>query len=275
MLYEVIRPNLNASPFFQKLYQIVGTEQHFQIHHLNLSARALVAAHLWKETGKNILLISQDDIMAEDLWDDLCTLIGQENSLYLPDYEVLPYEERSPHYSIRATRMMCIHHILQGSPSVYSISIRSLLRMLPPLENIVRHIKELRPQMEYSPDKLMQDLVWMGFDVQYQVTKVFQAARRGGIIDIFSPPQLKPIRIEFFGDEIVSMRYFSTNTQLSIPGEAESYTILPSREFSLDDVSPHSILLPQIKNTGFYEGIENQYSLLLDNLSTFADYFDS
>ncbi len=114
--------------------------------------------------------------------------------------------------------------------------------MLPPLENIAKHIKELRPQMECSPDQLMQDLVWMGYDVQYQVTKVFQVARRGGIIDIFSPPQLKPVRIEFFGDEIVSMRYFSPNTQRSIPGEVESYTLLPSREFSLDDISPHSIL---------------------------------
>lgn len=275
MLYEVILPYLNASPFFQKLSKLVGTKQHYQIHHLNQSARALVTAHLWKETGKNVLIVSQDDLMAEDLWDDLCTLIGQENALYLPEYEVLPYEERSPHYSIRATRMMCIHHILQGTPSVYSISIRSLLRMLPPLENIAKHIKELRPQMEYSPDKLMQDLVWMGYDVQYQVTKVFQVARRGGIIDIFSPPQLKPVRIEFFGDEIVSMRYFSPNTQRSIPGEVESYTLLPSREFSLDDISPHSILLPQIKNTGFYEGIENQYSLLLDKLSTFSDYFEA
>jgi transcription-repair coupling factor (superfamily II helicase) len=274
MLYDVIFPYLNTSPFFQNLANLIGTEKYHQIHHLNLSARAVVAAHLWKETGKNILIVSQDDIIAEDLWDDLCTLIGPNNALYLPDYEVLPYEERSPHYSIRATRMMCIHHIIQGAPSVYIISIRSLLRKLPPRENIAAHIKELRTGLEYPPDKLMQDLVWMGFDAQYQVTKVFQVARRGGIIDIFSPPQLKPIRIEFFGDEIISMRYFSVNTQCSVPGEVESYTILPSREFSLDDISSHSILLPKIQNTGFYEGIENQYSLLLDKLSNFSDYFE-
>jgi hypothetical protein len=68
MLYEVILPYLNASPFFQKLSKLIGTKQHYQIHHLNQSARALVTAHLWKETGKNILIVSQDDLMAEDLW---------------------------------------------------------------------------------------------------------------------------------------------------------------------------------------------------------------
>ncbi len=272
-LYEKITPWLQRSPFFQTLTSLPQSSERHQLHHLNQSARALVASHLWAQTGKNILIISQDDIIAEDIWDDLCTLIGSANAHYLPDYEVLPYEERSPHYSIRATRMMCIHNVVEGTPAIYSLSIRALLRLLPPLANVARHVTILRPGLEYPPEELMRDLVNMGFEVEYQVNKVFQAARRGGIVDIFSPPDLKPVRIEFFGDEIITMRYFSPNTQRSEPGEVPSYTLIPAREFCLDDIRKTSPLMAKIKNTGFYEGIENQYSLLLDDLCTFADFF--
>jgi transcription-repair coupling factor (superfamily II helicase) len=274
LLYEKIRDSLELSHFFRKLTSQINYGRHIQVHHLNQSARTMVAAHLFHKTRKNILIVSQDDIIAEDIWDDLCALIGPTNAHYMPDYEILPYEERSPHYSIRATRMMCINNILKGEPAVYSISIRALLRYLPPLQNIAKHVKELRPGREYPPGELMRDLVFMGFETQYQVGKVFQVARRGGIMDIFSPPNLKPIRVEFFGDEIITMRYFSPNTQRSEPGEVPSYTIIPAREFSLDDISAKSVLAPLIRRKGFIEGIENQYSLLLDDLATFADYFD-
>ncbi len=273
-LLQKILPRVAVSPFLDSLTSLLGSGGHVQIHHLNQSARALVAAKLWSDTAKNLLIISQDDIIAEDIWDDLCALIGPQNAHYLPDYEILPYEERSPHYSIRATRMICVNHILSGQPAVYSLSIRALMRYLPSLKHIAAHIKTLRPGMEYPPQQLLLDLVNMGFEAEYQVGKVFQVARRGGIMDIFSPPDLKPIRIEFYGDEIITMRYFSTNTQRSEPGEVPSYTLIPAREFCLDDIKPTSPLAATLKTKGFYEGIENDYALLLDDLSTFDGFFD-
>ena len=59
----------------------------------------------------------------------------------------------------------------------------------------------------------------MGYENEYQVSKVGDVARRGGIIDVFSPSTSKPVRIEFFGDEIESIRIFSISSQLST-GEA-------------------------------------------------------
>jgi transcription-repair coupling factor (superfamily II helicase) len=274
MLYTKIKPLLQESEFFREPERLLNSDKRVQIHHLNQSARALFAARLWERTAKNIIIVSQDDIIAEDIWDDLCALIGTENAHYLPDYEILPYEPRSPHYSIRATRMMCIHSIVQGGAGIYSVSVRALLRLLPSLQNIAGHIRELRTGMEYPPDDLVRDLVYMGYDVEYQVNKVFQAAKRGGILDIFSPPDHKPIRLEYFGDEIVSLRHFSPNTQRSEPGDVRSYTIIPAREFSLDDITRTSALALQVRSQGFYEGIENHYSLLLDDLCTFADYFE-
>ncbi|MDZ4181528.1 MAG: transcription-repair coupling factor, partial [Candidatus Cloacimonadaceae bacterium] len=274
MLYSHIKADLSQSPFFQSLPAHLNSGKRVQIHHLNQSARALVAAHLWAQSGKNVIIVSQDDIIAEDIWDDLCALIGRDNAHYLPDYEILPYEERSPHYSIRATRMLCLYNAMSEIPAIYSLSVRALLRYIPPKASIARHIIHIRQGMEYPPDKLILDLHNSGYQMEYQVSKVYQAARRGGIIDVFSPPLLKPVRIEFFGDEIVSMRSFSANSQRSEPGELNEVTLIPARELCLDDIDHHSPLASRIKTKGFYDGIENQLSLLLPELETFADYFD-
>lgn len=274
MILPLILDDLNHQGFAAELLDALQTDNLIQAHHMNQSARALMAAWLWHQTGKNVLIVSQDDIIAEDIWDDLVAFIGRDKARYLPDYEILPYEERSPHYSIRATRMMCLHQSLDPAPAVYSLSIRAFTRYLPPRNLLSRHVLTLKRGMEISPEELATRLFNMGYEHEYQVGKVFQMSRRGGIMDIFSPPSQKPVRLEFFGDEIVSMRVFSTNTQRSEPGEIENFTVIPARELSLDDIDPHSPFSSQIKKKGFFEGIENHYGQLLPELSTFAAYFD-
>jgi transcription-repair coupling factor (superfamily II helicase) len=270
MLYTKISPLLRQSPFFEGLLPL---KEGLQIYHLNQSARALVAADLWVKTGKNVILISQDDIIAEDLWDDLVTLVGRDNAYYLPDYEILPYEERSPHYSIRATRMLSLVNTVSESPAIYSLSIRSFLRYIPSKASLKRHIFSLKKGDIIDPDQLLINLQNMGYEIDYQVSTVYQAAKRGGIMDIFSPPNLHPVRLEFWGDEIMSIRSFSTATQRSVPGELPEVTIIPARELSLDEVDSGSVIIAKVRDKGFFEGYENFYSLLCKDLSAFADYF--
>jgi len=274
MLYQKLKPILSQSEFLGSLSSLPLSSQAVQLYHLSQSARALVAAHLWNQTGKNLIIVSQDDIIAEDIWDDLCALIGKENAHYLPDYEILPYEERSPHYSIRATRMETMLSALTDTVSgVYSLSIRAFGRYLPSRESLQRHIITLKQGMEYDPDTLLHDLHNMGYDIQYQVGKVYQASRRGGIIDVFSPPLIAPVRVEFWGDEIIGMRQFSLATQRSIPGTIQEMTIIPARELSLSEIDTGSPIISRIREKGFFEGVENFYALLCRELQLFADYF--
>lgn len=270
MLYQKIAKQLEQSDFFQCLLPLKdGT----QVSHLSQSARALVAAHLWAKTGKNIILVSQDDIIAEDLWDDLVTLVGRENAFYLPDYEILPYEDRSPHYSIRATRMITLLNSLSDTPAIYSLSIRSLMRLIPNKDSLARHILRLKQGDTIDPDSLLQHLQNMGYEIEYQVSTVYQAAKRGGILDIFSPPTQHPVRLEFWGDEIISIRGFSAATQRSISSDIKEVTLIPARELSLDEIDSGSVIISKVREHGFFEGIENYYSLLTKELSSFADYF--
>jgi transcription-repair coupling factor (superfamily II helicase) len=113
-----------------------------------------------------MLLLFSDDFIAEEIWVDLCVLIGNEMPI-ITRYEILPYEERSPHYSIRATRMETLLSTFQNSTSgIYSLSIRALGRFLPSRDLLGRHILHLQQGMEYDPDVLLHKLYDMGYDIQ-------------------------------------------------------------------------------------------------------------
>jgi transcription-repair coupling factor (superfamily II helicase) len=274
--YEKIQSRLLASEFLNNYLALLDKGiSRFQYSHLNQSARALLIAHAWINTKKNILVVSADDTLAEEIWDDLCVLLGRENAHYLPDFEVLPYEERSPHYSIRATRLETISRAVSEIPQIYVLSLRTFLRLIQPLELLNKNIIRLKKGQEYDPGILISNLVGMGYEIEYQVGKVYQVAKRGGIIDVFSPPQQKPVRIEFFGDEIISLRTFSLATQRSESPEINEVTIIPAREISLHDIDVDSPVLKRVHEHGLFEGIENYVSLLLPQVQTFADYFSA
>ncbi|MBM4399021.1 MAG: transcription-repair coupling factor [Candidatus Cloacimonetes bacterium] len=274
--YNQIAEKLRQSSFLDKFLKLLADgESKLQITHLNQSARALIIAHTFLQTHKNLLVIAADDIEAEELWDDICIYLGKEVTHYLPDFEVLPYEERSPHYSIRATRLETLAHTVQDTPQIYILSVKAFLRWMQPVELLRKNITTIKTGQEYDPTVLISDLISRGYELKYQVEKVYNVARRGGIIDIFSPPLSKPVRIEFFGDEIISIRQFSLATQRSEKLEVKEYTIIPAREISIADVDINSPLLSQIHEHGLFEGVENNVSLLLSQVQTFSDYFRS
>ncbi len=272
--YQKIAGNLKESKFLSNfLSHLDEGNSRIQYSHLNQSARALMIAHAWYNSNKNIIVVTADDPLAEEFWDDLCILTGKENSHYLPDYEVLPYEERSPHYSIRATRLETLLHTVSDNPQIYVLSVRAFMRWMQPLDTLRKNIIRLEKGQEYDPIVLVSNLVGMGYEVDYQVGKVYQVARRGGILDVFSPPSQKPVRIEFFGDEIISLRPFSLATQRSESLEINEVTIIPAREISLHDIDIDSVLLDKVHEHGLFDGIENSVSLLLPEVQTFSDYF--
>ncbi|MDP8221357.1 MAG: transcription-repair coupling factor, partial [Candidatus Stygibacter frigidus] len=272
--YDLIRHDLDKSAFFRNFGSILQEDVRGNLfHHLNRTVKALLLSRAYFETGKNIILVCADDKLAEDFMDDLQLLAGKENVYMLPDYETLAYEQRSPHYTIRAERIRTLSRAFTSTPAIYTVSIRSLLRKIVPAEIFSRYVINLKMLETKNPDHLISELVGMGYKNEFQVAKVGQLARRGGIIDIFSPNQPNPVRIEYFGNEIESMRYFSIGSQRSIGKEIEEITLIPSREFSLHDISASDRLWERIHEKGFYDGIEQDISLLLKKTSGFADYF--
>ncbi|MFC1898022.1 transcription-repair coupling factor [Candidatus Cloacimonadota bacterium] len=275
LFYNKISSILERSNFIREFDAVVQSQKSGTlVHNLNRSAKSLLLAHAYEQTGKNVIFITADDKVAEDYLEDIDLLIGRDSAYFLPDYEVLPYEQRSPHYLIRAQRIETLTAAVSVKPAVFTVSIRSFLRKIAASRIFGKNIITLKKGEDFNPDVLISDLVGMGYENQFQVSKVGELARRGGIIDVFSPSSHRPVRIEFFGDEVESIRVFSISSQRSTGEDLESITLIPSREFSLHDIGTSDDLWKRIHKDGFYEGIELDASLLLPRIESFIQYFD-
>jgi transcription-repair coupling factor (superfamily II helicase) len=275
MLYEQIKNRLETSEFIRNFDLLISDKTNRTLfYNLNRSAKSLLLARALQQTGKNIIFVTSDDKIAEEYLDDLDLLVGKDSSHFLPDYEVLPYEQRSPHYSLRAQRIETLANAVSRKPAIYCTSVRSFFRKSVPPEKFAANIINLKKNADYNPDVLISDLVGMGYENEFQVSKVGEVARRGGIIDVFSPGSHSPVRIEFFGDTVESIRTFSVSSQRSTGIDSESVTLIPSREFSLHDIVADEKMWEKVHNNGFYEGIESDISLLMESVCSFAEFFD-
>ena len=122
-------------------------------------------------------------------------------------------------------RATVLHKILHEPPHILIASSGALLSPAPLPERMEETSFRIFPGMTIRMEELLDKLVRMDFDDEAEVNIRGEFARRGGIIDLFSPAEKEPVRIEFWGDEIDSMRYFSPETQLTTKA-AEEYNIV-------------------------------------------------
>lgn len=125
-----------------------------------------------------------------------------------------------------ANRAKALYKAFTEKPDFIISSIAGLLSPAPPVKALADGKITLRKGMKYPFSALLEKLIELDYDDEYEVNTSGEFSRRGGIIDIFSPAAEYPVRLEFFGDEIESMREFSTETQRSIR-ETDEFTVIP------------------------------------------------
>ncbi len=279
MFYKTVKPFLAKSDLIIQFNHFVETREPKQVFGLNASAKSLLLAHLFHTTKKNVLFVTTNDVIARNTCDDLRILLGNDNVHYLPEYELLPYEEFSPRLSCQIERSNTLSKAVLGeSGGIFIVSIKELLRNINHPEYYKTNIISLSKGKEYDLERLVSDLIACGYNHTSQVSQIGEISKRGGILDIFSPQFENPFRLEFFGDEIVSIREFSVKTQCSIRQLAdEKILIQPMRELSLNHISKSldKSLVNRITSKGFYDGIEQDFAILLDRTATFSEYFNS
>ena len=125
-----------------------------------------------------------------------------------------------------ASRSAALQEALSGHPAVFLATARTLLSPTLAPKAFQRKSFALSLHGNISPEALVQKLVDLDYDNEFQVSTPGEFARRGGIVDIFSPLYENPVRLEFWGEEIDSMRFFSTATQRSLE-EIRTFQIPP------------------------------------------------
>ena len=176
------------------------------------ASKAFIAASLYQETRRPIFVLCPDAEEAGAFWRGLKTFLAKEAVLYFPP---LPRTEASS-LPIRIERILSLSDLLEGRAQILVAPLPSLFDPLPGSESLRFSFINLYPQRMIPPSQLIESLLKMGYQESTQVAEWGEFSRRGGVLDLFAPPADNPVRLEFFGDEIVSIREFDLETQRSV-----------------------------------------------------------
>ncbi len=202
------------------------------------SARALAVAALQRETGKTFAVVSQTTRDLEPWEQDLrfwyAALAGKETAgnevLVLPASETDPYAGISPHAQTLERRALALWRLQRQRPSFVLLTARALARKTVGPAAIARAGTVLIRDEDHSPEDLVEKLIATGYVREDPVTNVGEFSLRGGIVDIWPPGREAPVRLEFFGDTVDSLREFDPENQLST-GQLRAVEVPPMREF--------------------------------------------
>jgi transcription-repair coupling factor (superfamily II helicase) len=181
------------------------------------------------------VVVTESDESAERVFNDLCffhELIGRpiDDLAWFPEWETLPYEATAPHVGLIARRMTTLHRLLTNPPAMLVTSVTTAMHRLIPRKTFKQAIFRFETAATFERESLTTDLLRLGYRRVSVVEIPGEFSVRGGIVDIFSTAYANPLRIEFLGDHVESLRLFDPATQTSITKLKEGW-ILPAREF--------------------------------------------
>ena len=200
------------------------------------SGKALLAALAAAELGRPAIFLVESSQVAEGLVDPLRwfyrAVSGKpgQRVVYLPAYDALPYENRSPHAEISEARAVALWRFATGEADLLIAPVQAALWRMREAEFYRRLARTVARDETIAHEELIGFLAGAGYDKQTTCEMPGQYSVRGGIIDVFSPEAPQPVRIELLGDTIESIRAFDPNTQRST-NPMERATLLPLAEF--------------------------------------------
>lgn len=202
------------------------------------SAKALLAPMICAELGRPTILLVESPQRAEDLvapvrwfYRALTNKPGRRVA-HLPAHDVVPYEGRSPHAEISEERAVSLWRLASGEVDLLIAPVQAALWRLKGREYYQRLALSIARDQSIPYGDMTNFLAGAGYEKKPTCEMPGEYAVRGGIIDVFSPEALQPIRIELLGDTIESIRAFDANTQRST-NPIERATLLPLSEFVL------------------------------------------
>ncbi len=158
--------------------------------------------------------------------------------LFYPAWEILPHEDKLPHADVISERLetlVSLSRYAPGNPGPAPrlvTTVGALLQRTFPAEELGRRTRTLKRGAHLDPLDLIEWLEDQGYEPEAQVTQKGEIGSRGGILDIFPPTSPWPVRLEFFGDELESLRYFDPVTQIS-RDEILAVTLPPAGELGI------------------------------------------
>ncbi len=240
MIHPSIRDlflGLAKHPAFQQaLAQLRG--ESVSLSGLTLTAKALYTVLLWQNTERPVVVITDGAKEAEDLheaveafYELLASSPGEARPpQLLPALDVMPWQGLSPHAEVLERRVLALLRLSAGRAPITVAPVGAALLRVKPAEHYRQLALHLRLNEEMPIEEITSHLESIGYQRREPVELVGEYSVRGGILDVYSPETPQPVRLEFFGDLIESIRRFDVATQRSVL-KLESCALLPLTEF--------------------------------------------
>ncbi|HET8636097.1 MAG TPA: transcription-repair coupling factor, partial [Acidobacteriaceae bacterium] len=212
--------DLEHSPSFEQARRHLALARgRRRVSGLTSTARALYLPLFARAADVPVVIVVADNKAADALQVSLlagCELTGAvapNRVLKLPSHDVLPFENMSPHAEIQEARAATLWKMASGGASIVIAPVESAAMKLFPRPFYAGLAQVLRRGEEVDVETLLAHLASVGYSPADMVEMPGQYTRRGGILDVYSPEADRPVRFEFFGDEIETIRKFDPETQ--------------------------------------------------------------
>ncbi len=230
----------NVPAFARAMAQVKGGAGRIRVSGLTPTGKALFYSLLHRAISRPLVVIVSDNRAVDDLLPvirSLAELTGAaspDDVVGLPAYDVLPFENLSPHPEIQEARATALWKIAAGSAEIIVTPLAATAMRLRDSTFYGELAKVVRRGEMMDADRLIEHLRIVGYNQVDVVEMPGEFAHRGGLLDVYSPEQDRPVRVEFFGDEIESIRKFDPESQRSA-AVTDEVVLLPLTETPVEE----------------------------------------
>ena len=254
-LNKVFQEITKVEPWL-KIAQAIKSESTYKIASPN-SLFPVITNHISNNSDEVLLAVTSNSREAEDLVQALKFWNKDLSVAHFPAWETLPHEKIAPTSDIVGKRLAIIRRLVHPDnkfkdSSKLDVVVAPIRSLMQPLLASLAEIEPLALQVGHSIDltKAVTKLVEIGYERVEMVERRGHIAVRGGILDVFVPGHEHPLRVEFFGDDVEEIRYFSVADQRSL------------------EIAPHGLWAPAC-----YEPFLNEQFEPIGELQLFTDLF--
>jgi transcription-repair coupling factor (superfamily II helicase) len=200
---------------------------------LTPNAKTLLLPLLRRAAGKPLIVIVADNRAPDDMlptvqaFADLTGGCDPSAVLALPAYDVLPYENLSPHPEIQEKQAITLWKMASGQAQIVLVPARAAAMRFHAPEFYGDLARVVKRGESVDVEELLRQLATAGYTRSDVVEMPGEFAQRGGIVDVYPPEAERPVRLELFGDEVESIRRFDPGTQRSMPAPVDEVALLP------------------------------------------------
>lgn len=199
----------------------------------DVSDEALLLTSAFLKLKRNIVVVKANQYEANMLYQKVMLLNEKDVSLFAVD-ESYRIEALAASPELLGQRIDTMYQLTKNEPRILITHSQAIIRYLPTKQLFIDNCLKIKVGMQIDIYDLKASLLKSGYQSAIRVDQPFYFSKRGGVIDVFSIQYENPIRIEFFDDEIESIRFYNQNTQRTIEN-IDEITILPASDILYDD----------------------------------------